>query len=273
MPVRVYAIVLAVSMILLTACTPANPDVIYSESIPEWDSDINIEKINEPSGIVYHPGRGSLFVVGDEGILAEIALDGEMLQKRDLILDLEGITVNPSSGHLYLAVEGEEILLEIEPESLSTLRKFKLNRTYKGEVVLPQGGAGIEAITFIPSRDGEQFDTLLLSYQDPPILFESRLPPTSPGSLSETLEITIDRIIQTDGRTITGLHYDENSGIVVAISDRLKTLYIVSLEGDFITQFQLQGREQEGVTLDPFGHLYIAQDTGEIFKYNWTELY
>lgn len=271
MPIWVYVIVMAVSSLLLTACTPSTPYANFAENIPEWLSDINTENINEPSGIVYHPGRGSLFVVGDEGTLAEITLDGEMLQKKNLLLDLEGITVNPNSGYLYLAVEGEELLLEIDPDSLSTLRQFKLNRTFNGEVVLPQDGAGIEAITYVPSNQSGEADKLLLSYQIPPFLFETHLPPISPGSASEIIEVTVDRIIQTDGRTITGLHYDESSGIVVAVSDRQKALYIVTLDGDFITQLQLQGREQEGVTLDRFGHLYIAQDSGEIIKYYWTE--
>lgn len=270
-PIGVNVIVMAVSILLLTACTPINPSAKFTENIPEWESDINIENINEPSGIVYHPGRGTLFVVGDEGALAEITLDGEHLQHNNFLLDLEGITVNPYSGYLYLAIEGGEIIMEIEPESLSILRQFQIVRTYRGEVVLPQEGAGIEAITYIPSAAGQQFDKLLLSYQIPPFLFEIRLPSTPPGSPSEILEVTIDRIIPTDGTTITGLHYDENSEVVVAVSDIQKAIYIISVEGDFIAQIEIQGREQEGITLDPFGHLYIAQDSGEIFKYYWTD--
>jgi len=55
----------------------------------------NIDRVNfnEPSGIVFHPGRDTLFVVGAEGDICEIRKDGTMLkQKRILDADFEGIT-------------------------------------------------------------------------------------------------------------------------------------------------------------------------------------
>ena len=71
----------------------------------------NIDKagFNEPSGICWHSQRESLFVVGDEGDICEIKTDGTLImQKRIRPGDFEGITHDPSSGLLYIAVEGTD---------------------------------------------------------------------------------------------------------------------------------------------------------------------
>jgi hypothetical protein len=72
----------------------------------------NIDKSNfpEPSGIVFHPLRETLFVVGDEGDLGEMKIDGTPLRKKHypaetFRMDFEGITVNPLTGLLYVAVD------------------------------------------------------------------------------------------------------------------------------------------------------------------------
>ena len=46
--------------------------------------DIDKTRVEEPSGIVYHAGRGTLFVVGDEGKIYEMKTDGTPVNQRDL---------------------------------------------------------------------------------------------------------------------------------------------------------------------------------------------
>src|SRR5262245_14903494 len=54
------------------------------------------KQIAEPSGIVYHPDRGTLFAVGDRGHVVEMTRDGEVLSRRRIShLDLEGVTIGP----------------------------------------------------------------------------------------------------------------------------------------------------------------------------------
>ena len=67
--------------------------------IEEWE----LPQIAEPSGVIYHPGRSTLFVVGDQGDIAEVAITGELLRSRKLGGDLEGVTCDPTSGLLYVA--------------------------------------------------------------------------------------------------------------------------------------------------------------------------
>ena len=73
--------------------------IIYAESSAivfpcSWVGNIDKVNFNEPSGIVFHALRGTLFVVGDEGDLCEIKTDGE--RQRDSLLS-------------YLAAEGKAV--------------------------------------------------------------------------------------------------------------------------------------------------------------------
>ena len=69
---------------------------------PGFGGDIDQQDFTEPSGIVYHPIRKTLFVVGDEGEITEIQTDGTPLFIESLPGDLEGITVAPETGLLYV---------------------------------------------------------------------------------------------------------------------------------------------------------------------------
>ena len=152
---RSLAICLAAAALLASApaALPAagQPDPLSVLFPCEWVGDIDRISFREPSGIVYHPLRHTLFAVGDEGDVCEITTDGEPLQQahvRDA--DFEGITCHPDSGLLYVAIEGEEAILEVDPDDLRVLREFTINRTFHGATVLKLGGQGIEAITFVP---------------------------------------------------------------------------------------------------------------------------
>ena len=74
----------------------------------KYIGNIDRDRFNEPSGIVYHEERGTLFVVGDEGHIGEMKRGGKYVKKKHLRhADFEGITVHPATGLLYVAVEGE----------------------------------------------------------------------------------------------------------------------------------------------------------------------
>src|SRR3989339_2118990 len=58
----------------------------------------------EPSGAVWHPGRGTWLVVGDDGDLAEITSSGSVVNYWWVGGDLEDITfIDSASSVVYLA--------------------------------------------------------------------------------------------------------------------------------------------------------------------------
>ncbi|MDY7030114.1 MAG: hypothetical protein SVR04_17645, partial [Spirochaetota bacterium] len=52
-----------------------------------------------------------------------------------------------------------------------------------------------------------------------------------------------------------------------ALSDAENVIFEMERDGGVLGARPLPGRDQEGITVDDDGNLYIAQDSGEIIKY------
>lgn len=99
---------------------------------PGFGGDIDEQGITEPSGICFHPFRKTLFVVSDEGEIAEITTEGDPVSNQKIPGDLEGVTVDPQRGFLYIVYEGKDIILEFDPEKREITREFPINREFEG---------------------------------------------------------------------------------------------------------------------------------------------
>ena len=66
---------------------------------------------------------------------------------------------------------------------------------------------------------------------------------------------------------LSGLYYDPASDHLYAISDQTNTFFEITKDGFVLKSYALPGNDQEGITLDNQGFLYIAQDSGGIIKY------
>ena len=132
-----------------------------------------------------HAGRRSLFIADDSGSIHEVRLDGSLAQSKGLSeRDIEGITVNPDTGMLYAAVEDDEAILELDAETLTIQREFRINRNFEGEQLLKKGGMGIEAIAFVPDASHPEGGTFWVGNQsfslkpqdEPSVLCEVSVP-------------------------------------------------------------------------------------------------
>jgi len=253
----------------------------YEIMADNWYNDIlpmiflkNFNPINfpEPSGIVYHGGRDTLFVVSDEGWLCEVTKDGELI-KNEFIrhADFEGVTYNPATGLLYLAVEGEEKILEVNPDSFSVLREYTINRTFEGETVLATGGQGIEAITFVPDPGHPEGGTFFVANQnftlddpdDLSAIFEIYVPLISS---QESAEVDILQYFSIGVVDMSGLYYNSSNTHLYVISDTENMMYEITKLGVVVNSFSLIGNDQEGITFDDENFMYIAQDSGGVIK-------
>ena len=239
-----------------------------------WLGNISRASITEPSGITHHPMRRSLFVVDDSGSIWEIdATDGGLVQSKGVNgRDLEGVTVNPATGMLYVAVEDEEAILEIDPGTLSVRREFEITRDFEGRQLLKKGGMGIEAIVFVPDASHPEGGTFWVGNQsfslkpqgEPSVVCEVVVPLRS--SQARKAVGTIVRFYEMDFIDISGLAYDGRADCLVLISDTTNLLVELKQDGTVLSRYLLPGDEQEGVVLDGLGYLYIAQESGEIIK-------
>ena len=254
-------------------CDHSNRDLLALAFPHQWKGDIDKIGFNEPSGICWHGVRQTLFVVGDEGDICEIKTDGSLVKQRHLRdADFEGITHDPATGLLYAVVEGDEVILEVDPETFSILREFSIPRQFQGRLLMKEGGEGIEAITFVPDAQHAQGGTFYVANQaftltdqeDISALFELELPLHTKGGEPRLIRCVTPGIID-----LSGMYHDPHTGHLFVVSDATNVLLEYSRERRLINTFAFPGDNQEGIAVDTQGYLYIAQDTGGILKVKW----
>lgn len=232
----------------------------------------NIDKSNftEPSGICFHPLRKTLFVVSDEGEMMEMTKEGDPVFRMKIPGDLEGITVHPKTGMLYIVHEGEDIILEVDPDKKEVTREFPLNREYRGdpnfiEKQTEEFDNGIEDIAFVVDEKHPEGGTFYMSNQwDPPCIMEVLVPLRS--SKAKTAEARILRVLPFQIDDPAALYYDPKTHRLNVVSDADNILVEITLEGKLVHQYAFLGDNQEGIARDDDGFLYITQDSGGILK-------
>ncbi len=232
--------------------------------------DFSKVKFDKLSGIVFYPQRKTLFAVNDNGRIIEIKTDGSVSQQKKIRTkaDFEGITYSPVTEMLYIAIEGQEVILEVNPENLEVERDIPINRVFGGGVLLSPEGNGIEGITFVPPGDGTPGGTFYLVNQsnelegtDPSIIFEVEV-----SNAANESQARIIRYFSVGVTDLSGIHYISSSHRLLVISDTNNLLLVVSLSGQVLETYSLPGKKQEGITLDEDGFLYVAQDAKQGFR-------
>ncbi len=226
-----------------------------------------VSTLAEPSGIVYQPLRNTLFAVGDEGDVAEIDLTGKVVKIKKIRGDLESITCDPASGKLYVVREGSEIIFELDPDTFKMLRRFDIDRSYKGDPnFIQRGGDGIEGLTFVPDagdREGGRF--YAVNQYDPPVLVELHVPLRTSKERFERAEVVAAWPI--DGAPLSDVAWEPATGRFLIVSALWRSVYVVDSNGHKDRSVRIPGFMQEGITRLPDGSFVIAQDTGGLIKW------
>ena len=279
MYINKYLLVFTVIFLFLSAagcgngCDPKDTlqTIVFQN---KWIGNIDKLEMNEPSGICFHSRRGTLFLVGDEGYLCEIKLDGSPIKEKIIRegADFEGVTFDPATGLLYIAVEENEQVLEVDPGTFAILRQFEVPREFEGRVRLEAGGEGIEGITFVPDTnhgEGGFFYVANQSYslsneRDLSAVFSLELP-----LRSKTAKPRLTGYFEPGIIDLAGLHYDAETDRLLVVSDSPNILLEYSREHTLLNVYAFPGDNQEGIAVDPDGYMYIAQDSGGILKMKW----
>lgn len=275
MKVKLILLCIFTLLISLVSCSPArtSPTIRFPyEWIgpPGFGGNIDKQEFVEPSGICFHPIRKTLFVVSDEGEIAEIETDGTPVFNLKIPGDLEDVTVHPETGFIYLVREGEDVILEFDPDKKEVTREFPINREYQGnpnflEKKVDEYDNGVESIAFILAPEHPEGGTFYMGNQwDPSCIMEVLVPLKS--SKEKTAEARIIRVLPFKIDDPAAIFYDSKTGLLNVVSDADNILVELTLDGRFIKEYAFPGNEQEGLARDDEGYLYIAQDSGGIIK-------
>ncbi len=226
-----------------------NPSLELMEEFP-------LEGVPEPSGITYIPGEDTFFVVGDEGHLAEMSPDGELIRTVRLgNLDLEGISWDSERSCLIALAEKRNLLVYVDPGDLSILQLEEAPQpeagTFEGIAVLPGG-----TVVLVNQTLGKKSAGTVLFYSS-----QWRRSPAGEegGAVYQTFSSDIED--QSD------ILYDAEENNLYIISDKKNRIYCYTLQGELLWSARLKGKHQEGVARDSQGNFYIAQDSGGVLKF------
>jgi len=240
----------------MAASASATGVLAETGDVTEWP----LPQIPEPSGVAYHAARKSLFVVGDQGDIGEVALDGRLLASRHIGGDLEGVTCDPSRDALYVVREGSDVILEVRASDLRITAEVPIDRSFAGDPnFLQAGGDGVEGITFVPAASGSGPGTIFVVNQfDPPVLVE----------LEMARRATIRHAWRLATAPLSDVVWDEKIGGFLVVSAIWRKVSLISPTGDEWGSAPVPGFLQEGIAPLPDGSFVIAQDAGGLLRWS-----
>ena len=96
------------SAMCMTACANEPKIPVMGDRVV-YDVDVD-----EISGLCMTADRSALLSCGDKGIVKKISFEGEVTDVWTNASDMEGITVDPSTGHIYIAIERAQNICMLE---------------------------------------------------------------------------------------------------------------------------------------------------------------
>lgn len=231
---------------------------------------------DEPSGLGFDPGNGSLWSVSDSTrSLFEFDPDGELItveRPNGIFTSLEGIAVD--GDELIVVHEDDNELVRIDRElgQASAQRRLDEVTGYDEiESVIESGGGnkGLEGVAIIPGTDR----LVVLKEGKPGVLVEvtNDLERIMGHRVLDAAAGFVDDDTDGDELDFSGVVVDPQTGWFWIVSDRGRRVFVYDWSGDqVVASIALDEIEKaEGVALDPGANrLYVVSESDvELYVY------
>jgi uncharacterized protein YjiK len=216
--------------------------------------------VKEPSGVVFHPGRGHLFVVGDEGTLAELDANGARIDVRGVQGNLEDVAVYAPSGDLVLLSEMSSELILYDPVARQEKKRWKMDTA----AILGQEpgdrNQGFEGIAFRADRKRRGGGLFYLAHQRTPAMVVALVwdPSSPPGPLGA--DAVLARWSLEPHEDLTAVTYVPSIDRILVLTDKSDRIMILTSTGTIESEVEVPGEQQEGLTVDGKGDVWLADD-------------
>jgi uncharacterized protein YjiK len=208
--------------------------------------------VREPSGVACHAKLGHLFVVGDEGTLAELDATGKVLRFAALGGDLEDVAVLPTGQLLLLSETSAELIL-YDPIARQEKSRWRLDAAaLLGEPPRDKAN-GFEGLAY---KDGLLF---LVHQRAPALIVTVGWDPTPPSGVLGAGAVR-ERWRLDGHEDLTAATFVPSLERLLVIAEKADRLLIVSMDGRVEAEAPLPGLQQEGLCFDGKGTLWIADD-------------
>jgi uncharacterized protein YjiK len=216
--------------------------------------------VAEPSGVAFHPQTGHLFVIGDDGKIAELDTSGKSLRSLALPGNLEDVAVHAPSGDLVVLSELNSELILYDPAGHREKKRWRLDKT----AVVGRAGAdpnqGFEGLTFRPDASQPGGGVFYLTHQRSPAMVVAIAldPSRAAGALGA--DVVRGRWELSGYEDLTAITYVAELDRLLVLSDAQDVLIVMRTDGGVERDVTVPGRQQEGVSVDGQGNIWIADD-------------
>jgi uncharacterized protein YjiK len=215
--------------------------------------------VKEPSGVTFHPGLGHLFVVGDDGTLAELDAAGKMIRTLGVEKQLEDVAFHPPSGGLLLVSESRSDLILFDPAAGRERKRWKLNTPALLGRTPTEPNQGFEGLAFRPDPSRPGGGIVYLSHQRAPsVIVGVAFDPNGSAPIDGAAVVSRWEVPGYDD--LTALQYIPSIDRVVAIADSKERILVLSADGSVDEEIPIPGEQQEGLAFDASGAMWLADD-------------
>ena len=216
--------------------------------------------VKEPSGVAFHPGLGRLFAIGDEGSLAELDADGKRIDSRSFGGNLEDVAVHTPTGDLVLLAELESVLILYDPKARREKKRWRMDAAAVLGQAPQEQNQGFEGLAFRPERGRPGGGVFYLAHQRTPAMIVglSFDPAGAAGNLGASA--VVSRWPLNDYEDLTAVTYAAAIDRILVLTDKSDLILVLAKDGSVEAEVPVPGVQQEGLTVDAKGDIWVADD-------------
>lgn len=265
-------------ILLLLLLSPAawageDGDVMEVQALPTEVQFLELS-LREPSGAAWHGPRGTLLIVSDNGVLAELDTSFTVLNRFRIAGDLEGVSVHPVTGTVFIASERSGAILEYCLETKQILRTLVIdfsshpdfhesnrgNKSIEGVAVIAEPGDRFALYGVIESSPARMIR--LNADVSPAATQRARATLKDRGAAGTVESIGVEAAFDLKLTRQSDLTFDVGAQRFLVISARDSTGRMVDKAGRISRSFRIPGTKPEGLCFLPNGDGVFVQDTG-----------
>ncbi len=235
-------------IITIFSCTKNDTQVQYENLQFVKESPIAVPEL---SGLSFSKNKTAFYTVSDHtSMIYKLSLTGALIGVLDFKGDdLEGITVDPSTGDIYIVEERLRDVVKLNSEGRE-LKRYHLNIEENDD------NSGLEGIAFNPDNN----HLYILNEKNPGLLVEID---NSGKIVNQTeLDFALD---------YSGIYYERSEKLLWIVSDQSSTVNKCKLDGEKIVSYKIPDKKAEGIIVDNVTkQIYIVLDGADklqIFSY------
>ncbi len=212
-------------------------------------------EVEELSGLCFNKDATELLSCGDQGVVKAISFAGEA---KDILVqdaDMEGITLDPATGDLYIAVEGcQEIYRMSAPDYSSAESVFAVKEAVENNY----RNGGLEAVEYYKD------DILFVGSQTEANLWQYRFDGTMISKIS----------LSSFASEIAGLCYDPEADLLWVTDSNKCAIFLCRTDGTLLATYDVSYIENaESICVDrQRGCVWVGsdEDSPKLYKISFT---